>query len=272
MNHISVQDASRELRADIIEMIYLAKDGHPGPCFSAVDIIAALYFGGVLNVDPQRPDWEDRDRFVLSKGHACPALYAALSRRGFFPLEELKTLRAVNSRLQGHPDMKKTPGVDAVTGALGNGLSMGLGLAIGLRKQGKDGKVYALVGDGEFQEGVIWETLMAAKHHKAGNLIVLMDHNGFQSGGTIEELSGLEPILPKIEAFGWHCSEADGHDHEEILKRIGDAQNDPRPSFILCKTKKGKGLPFMEGDNSWHKKVPSQAQYEQAMSLLRKEQ
>lgn len=266
-----LEEIAASLRADALEMVYDVKDGHLGPAYSAVDIITALYFGGILRVNPQDPNDRDRDRFVLSKGHACPVLYAALARKGFFPREELLSLRKIHSRLQGHPVLQKTPGIDAVTGSLGNGLAMAVGMALGLKYRGSQARVYVLVGDGEFQEGVIWESLMGAVHHRLDNLTVLMDHNLFQSGGSIEEVSGLLPVLPKMQAFNLECREVDGHDYQAILDAVRAGAGNGRPSFILCHTTKGKGVPFMEGDNSWHKRVPTEEQYVSAKSHLKGE-
>jgi transketolase len=263
-----LQKQANELRKDVVKMVYLAKDGHPGPALSIADIIATLYFK-VLHIDGKNPNWEKRDRFILSKGHACPVVYSALARRGFFPEEILPTLRAFGSKLQGHPDMKKTPGIDMTSGSLGNGLSIGLGMTLAAKYLGNEYYVYVIMGDGELQEGIVWEAMMAAAKYQAGRLIVFVDHNGLQSGDSVAKVSGLLPILPKFEAFGWHCREIDGHDIGQILAAIESAQNEQeRPSLILARTVKGKGVPFMEGDNSWHKRVPTQEQYEEAIAAL----
>ena len=266
-----LEDMADSLRADALEMVYDVKDGHLGPAYSAVDIITALYFGDVLRVTPLNPHDKDRDRFVLSKGHACPVLYGALAKRGFFPHDELLSLRRIHSRLQGHPVLQKTPGIDAVTGSLGNGLAMGVGMALALKYRGSQARVFVLVGDGEFQEGIIWESLLAAVHHGLDNLTILMDHNLFQSGGSIEEVSGLLPVLPKMQAFGMDCREVDGHDHLAIIDAVKAGAGHGRPSFILCHTTKGKGVPFMENDNSWHKRVPTEEQYVSAKNHLKGE-
>jgi transketolase len=263
-----VGEAARQIRRDVVCMIHLAGDGHPGPALSVADIVAALYFK-VLRVDPADPLWEGRDRFILSKGHACPALYAALARRGFFPPEALPSLRSLGSILQGHPVMRKTPGVDSTSGSLGNGISIGLGMTLAARVNRQDYFTYVIVGDGEIQEGIVWEAAMAATHYKAGRLIVFVDHNGQQSGGPVREVSGLCPVLPKWEAFGWHCQEIDGHDPRAILTAVERAQTETdRPSCIVARTVKGKGIPFMEADNSWHKRVPTKDELEKALAAL----
>lgn len=263
-----VGEAARQIRRDVVCMIHLAGDGHPGPALSVADIVAALYFK-VLRVRPDDPQWPDRDRFILSKGHACPTLYAALARRGFFSSEVLPSLRSLGSILQGHPDMKKTPGVDSTSGSLGNGISIGLGMVLAARVNRRDYFTYVIAGDGEIQEGIVWEAAMAAAHYKAGRLIVFVDNNGYQSGDAICKISGLHPILPKWEAFGWHCQEIDGHELRAILTAIERAQAETdRPSCIVARTVKGKGVPFMEADNSWHKRVPTKDELDKALAVL----
>jgi len=235
---------------------------------SAADMIAALYFD-VMRLNPADPSWEGRDRFVLSKGHACPAMYAALSARGYFPREELFTLRFLHSRLQGHPYAPKTPGLDATTGSLGNGVSVGLGMALAARIKKLDYRVYVITGDGELGEGLIWEAAMCAGHQKAANLTVFVDNNNYQSGGTVGEVSGVYPIAEKWRDFGWHVQEIDGHDMGQILQAVENAQREKeRPSAIVAKTVKGKGVSFMIGDNSWHKRVYTGEEYEIAMREL----
>jgi transketolase len=263
-----VAEAARQIRRDVVTMVHLAGDGHPGPALSVADIVAALYFK-VLRVKPSEPLWEGRDRFILSKGHACPALYAALARRGFFSPDALPSLRGLGSILQGHPVMRKTPGVDSTSGSLGNGVSIGLGMTLAARVNRQDYYTYVIVGDGEIQEGIVWEAAMAAAHYRAGRLIVFVDHNGQQSGGPVREVSGLYPILPKWEAFGWHCQKIDGHDLDAIFTAIERAQAETdRPSCIVARTVKGKGIPFMEADNSWHKRVPTKDELEKALAFL----
>lgn len=263
-----LEEIARLVRIDIVTMIHKAGDGHPGPALSATDLITALYFH-IMNVNPKNPGWEDRDRFILSKGHGCPALYAALARKGYFSRSELLGLRSLESFLQGHPDMHKTPGIDSTSGSLGNGVSIGLGMALAGRYLGKDYFTYVITGDGEIQEGVVWEAAMAAKKYKAGKLIVFVDNNGIQSGGSVKSVSGLNPILPKWEAFGWHCQEIDGHNFADILQATEKAKaNTEQPSLIQAHTIKGQGVPFMIGDNSWHKRVPTKEQYAEAMHAL----
>ncbi len=263
-----LEEIACQIRIDIITMIHKAGDGHPGGSLSVTDMITALYFE-VMNVDPKHPEKPDRDRFVLSKGHACPALYAALARKGYFSRDELPRLRSLESHLQGHPDMNKTPGIDSTAGSLGNGVSIGLGMVLAGRLTGHDYFTYVITGDGEIQEGVIWEAAMTASKYKAGRLIVFVDNNGIQSSGPVDKVSGLYPILPKWAAFGWHCQEIDGHDFSQILSAIEKAQAcTDQPSVIQAHTVKGKGVPFMVGDNSWHKRVPTTEEYREAMRHL----
>jgi len=261
-------EKARLVRRDILRMIHLAGDGHPGPSLSVVEIVTALYFG-IMRVDPKNPKWQERDRFILSKGHACPALYAVLARLGFFQLDELPGLRSLESILQGHPDMNKTPGIDTTSGSLGNGISIGLGMALAGRLRGQNYFTYVVTGDGELEEGVVWEAMMAAAHYHVARLITVIDNNEMQSGGPVAKISGLYPILPKLEAFGWHCQEIDGHDFSEILNSIELAQREEsKPSVILAHTIKGKGVPFMIGDNSWHKRVPTKEELQEALLAL----
>lgn len=263
-----LQDCARRIRKDVVEMVYRTKDGHPSPSFSVAEILAALYFD-ILRIDPEHPKWEDRDRFILSKGHACPALYAALARRGYFSPDELTTLRYLHSNLQGHPYEPKTPGLDSTTGSLGNGVSIGLGMAMAARIRKQDYRVYVVTGDGELGEGLIWEAAMAAGHHKMANLTVFVDNNNYQSGGTVGEISGPYPIAEKWADFGWHTQTIDGHDIAQILEAVEQAKLVvDKPSVIVAKTVKGQGLSFMVGDNTWHKRVYTDAEYEQAMIEL----
>ena len=265
---LELEDRARQIRRDIVEMVYRTGDGHPGPSMSAADLITALYFD-ILKIDPARPDWDERDRFVLSKGHACPALYSALARRGYFPPGELLTLRFLHSRLQGHPYAPKTIGLDATTGSLGNGLSVGLGMALAARIRKLDYRVYVITGDGELGEGLIWEAAMCAGHQKASNLTVFVDNNNYQSGGTVGEITGVYPIEDKFAAFGWHTQSIDGHDFGQILEAVEKARLEKeRPSAIIARTVKGKGVSFMVGDNSWHKRVYTADEYRKAMAEL----
>jgi transketolase len=268
-NVSDLTETARLLRRDVVTMVHLAGDGHPGPALSVADMVTALYFR-TLRIDPANPDWPQRDRFILSKGHACPVVYAALARRGFFSHDLLPSLRSLGSILQGHPDMNKTPGIDITAGSLGHGISLGLGMTLAGRYNGNDYMTYVITGDGELEEGIVWEAAMAAFHFRAGRLVVLVDHNGFQSSDTqVGDMSGLLPILPKWESFGWHCQEIDGHDFHQILGAIGQAQEETdRPSLILAHTIKGKGVPFMENDNSWHKRVPTKEQLDTALEAL----
>ena len=245
------------LRFDAVKMIHQSGDGHPGPCMSIGEIMAFLFFEE-LRLDPKNPQWPGRDRFILSKGHACPILYACLARRGFFPADELPKLRTLEGILQGHPDMNKTPGVDTVSGSLGNGVAIGLGMALGCRMQGLDSNVFVVVGDGEQQEGIIWEGAMSAAQYRAGNLIVFADCNNHQSGGKVTELSSLYPAAEKWAAFHWHVQSIDGHDPNALRQAVRNAKAEKdRPSFIECKTVKGKNIPYMENNNAWHKRVPT---------------
>ena len=263
-------EKARVLRRDVFTMIHQCGDGHPGAALSIADLIAALYFH-VLRVDPQNPHWPERDRFILSKGHGCPAYYAALARRGFFPVEWLPTLRRLGSPLQGHPVMNKTPGVDMTTGSLGHGIPIGAGMAAAGRLAGRNYFVYVITGDGELNEGIVWEAAQSAAHMRLGRLIAFVDHNGWQSGGYVKDVSGFTNIGPAFAAFGWHTREIDGHDFDQILDAVEEAQADTaRPSLIVARTVKGKGIPFTENDNSWHKRVPTRAELEAALKHLEK--
>jgi len=257
-----------QLRKDVIRMTCEAGSGHPGGSLSAADIIAVLYFH-VLKLDPKNPDWEDRDRFILSKGHSCPIVYAALAERGFFPVEELMTLRKIGSRLQGHPDMRKTPGIDMTSGSLGQGLSVGVGMALGARLMRKDFRVFVMLGDGEIQEGQVWEAAMAAGHHRLGNLKAILDYNRLQVDGIVNEIVTIEPVVEKWLAFNWAVREIDGHNLEEILAAFdwADSVRD-KPCIIIAHTIKGKGVSFMENAVGWHGKAPSPEQRDMALKEL----
>ncbi len=260
---------ANELRLNVVDMVHRAGDGHPGPALSIADIVAVLYFK-MMNINPEIPNWEERDRFILSKGHACPIVYAALARKGYFSKEKLPELRSLGSILQGHPDMLKTPGIDMTSGSLGNGIAIGSGIAAAAKVNTLDYNVYVITGDGELQEGVIWESAMSAVHFKLNNLIVFIDHNGFQSGGSIKDINkSVYPVTDKWESFGWHVQTIDGHNIEQIINSISKAKADKiRPSVIIAKTVKGKGLPFMENDNSWHKRVPTEKELKIAEDIL----
>lgn len=268
MTDKELERMANRLRLDVVETVHAAGDGHPGPCMSVADLISVLYFEE-MRLNPEEPGWRERDRFILSKGHACPVLYAALARRGFFGLEELPKLRSLKGMLQGHPDMHKTPGIDSVSGSLGNGVAIGLGMALGLRQQKIDSYVYVAVGDGEMNEGVIWEAAMAAAWHKAGNLIVFGDCNNEQSGGRCTEMTSLYPVHEKWEAFHWHVQRIDGHNIKEIREAVRAAKAvKDRPSFIEMKTVKGKNIPYMEDNNAWHKRTPTAEEVETARKAL----
>ena len=249
-------------------MLTRAGSGHPGSSLSSVEIVTALYFGGFLRYDPARPDWSERDRFILSKGHGVPVLYAALAEAGFFPVEELNTLRTVDSRLQGHPVQGTAPAMEASTGSLGQGLSIGLGMALAARLDAADWKVWVLMGDGECQEGQVWEAAMAAGHHRPENLIAIVDYNKFQLDGAIADIIGLEPLAEKWRAMGWEVREADGHDMEEVLDALEWARTRGAPACIVAHTVKGKGVSFMENNNHYHGVTPTAEERERAIAEL----
>ena len=264
-----LEKKARKVREDIIEEVYMAKSGHPGGSLSVADILTALYFK-VMNIDPKNPNKEDRDRFVLSKGHCSPALYSCLANRGFFPVEDLKTFRNINSYLQGHPDKNKVPGVDMTTGSLGQGLSCANGMAIAGKMNKKDYRVYCVLGDGEIEEGQIWEAALAANKYKLDNLCVIVDNNNLQIDGTIEEVMSSYPIDEKFRSFGFEVIKIDGHDIEEIIKAFEVAKNvKGKPTCIIAKTIKGKGISYMENQVGWHGKAPNDEQYEQAIKEMR---
>ncbi len=256
------------LRKHIIEQVYNAQSGHPGGSLSCADIITVLYFN-VMRVDPKNPQWEDRDRFVLSKGHCSPALYAALAEKGFFPKEELPKFRRIDSFLEGHPSMRYVPGVDMSTGSLGQGISAAVGMAIAGKIDNKDSNVYALIGDGETQEGQVWEALMAAAHYKLDNLIVFLDHNHLQIDGNISDVMSPEPVEEKFKAFGWKVVAINGHDHLQIIEAINEAKKSKgKPTMIVAETIKGKGVSFMENEAGWHGVAPDREQAEKAKAEL----
>lgn len=257
------------LRIDIIEMLGQAGSGHPGGSLSAADIVAALYFGDILDVRPDDPAWPRRDRFVLSKGHAAPVLYAALARRGFFPTDTLRSLRQLGSILQGHPDSKVTPGVEASTGSLGQGLSIAVGMALAGRLDGRDYRVWTLLGDGECQEGQVWEAAMSAAHYRLGRLTAIVDHNRLQIGGPVARVMSPEPLGEKFKAFGWDVAHVDGHDIGALLELFDERRGmDGKPLAVIAETIKGKGVSFMEDDASWHGKAPKGEELEIALREL----
>lgn len=268
MNEQMLKEQAKEIRKDIVTMIGQAKSGHPGGSLSAAEIVTYLYFEE-MNVDPANPKWEDRDRFVLSKGHAAPVLYAALARRGFFPVEELSSLRKIGSHLQGHPDMKKVPGVDLSTGSLGTGFSAATGIAMACKLDQKKNYVYALLGDGELQEGQVWEAAMSAAHYKLDNLIAFVDNNGLQIDGNIDDVMSPNPIDAKFAAFGWHVLCIDGHDFQQIADAVAAAKAEKgRPTMIVAKTVKGKGVSYMENQAGWHGSAPNEEQVAAALAEL----
>ncbi|MEG0619755.1 MAG: transketolase [Raoultibacter sp.] len=253
-----LENKANALRIDIVDMIARAGSGHPGGSLSCTDILAALYLGQVLHHDAANPEDDARDRFILSKGHAAPALYAALAHAGYFPREELVTLRQLGSRLQGHPDSKKLPGVEVCTGSLGQGLSIAAGLACGLRLEGNDAHVFTLLGDGECQEGQVWEAAMFAAHQHLGNLVAIIDHNGLQIDGCVSDVCSPEDIGVKFSAFGWEVASCDGHDMAAVVATLSAAraQKTGKPYVVIAETVKGKGVSFMEDKAGWHGKAP----------------
>ena len=261
--------AACKVRMGVVEGTHSAKAGHPGGSLSAADLFTYLYFKE-LNVDPKNPKWEDRDRFVLSKGHTAPGLYAALANRGFFPVDDLSTLRHIDSYLQGHPNMNTVPGVDMSTGSLGQGVSCAAGMALAARRMGKSCRVYTLLGDGEIQEGQVWEAMMFAAHYKLDNFCAIVDNNGLQIDGPIDQVMSPYPIPEKLKAFGFSVIEIDGHDFDQMEAAFEKAKaTKGAPTAIVMKTTKGKGVSYMEGQAGWHGKAPNDEEYEIAMKELR---
>lgn len=271
MNESQLKEVARkayQIRKHSLEMLCGAGTGHPGGSLSEAEILSALYFAK-MRLDPARPDWEERDRFVLSKGHACPALYAALAMKGYFAEKELAGLRQLGSCLQGHPDMKKTPGIDISTGSLGQGLSAGLGMALAARLLAKAVRVYVLLGCGELQEGQVWEAAMAAAHYKASNLTAIVDYNRLQIDGPNSQVMEVSPLMAKWEAFGWKTLQIDGHDLRQIMAALDEAElNSASPTVIIANTVKGKGVSFMENQVGWHGKAPSREELNRALAEL----
>jgi len=268
---LELKRAANQMRQDIIEMLVPAKSGHPGGSLSAADVVATLYFHE-MRIDPNNPAWSDRDRFILAKGHAAPVLYAALAEKGFFPKEELKGLRQTGHMLQGHPDMKRTPGVDMSTGSLGHGLSVANGVALAGKLDNKDYQVYVVLGDGEMAEGLVWEAAMSAAHYKLDNITAILDYNGLQIDGHTDEVMTSAPLPEKWKAFGWHVIEVDGHDIEALLKGFAEAKTvKGQPTILIARTIKGKGVSFMENEVGWHGSAPNAEQAEQALKELREE-
>ncbi len=271
MDKLMLMKIANEVRKDIVTAVHSAKAGHPGGSLSAADIFTYLYFEE-MNIDPKDPRKPDRDRFVLSKGHTAPGLYAALAEKGFFPKEDLKTLRHTGSYLQGHPDMKSIPGVDMSSGSLGQGISTAVGMAIAAKISNDDYRVYTLLGDGEIQEGQVWEASMLAAHHKLDNLVVIVDNNNLQIDGDISEVNSPYPIDKKFEAFNFHVINIDGNDFDQIDAAFKEARMvKGKPTAIIAKTLKGKGVSFMENQAGWHGKAPNDEEYKIAMEDLEKE-
>ena len=264
-----LQVTACHVRMGVINATHGAKAGHPGGSLSAADMFTYLYFKE-MNIDPKNPKGENRDRFVLSKGHTAPGLYSALANRGFFPVEDLPTLRHIDSYLQGHPNMNTVPGVDMSTGSLGQGISCAVGMALGLKHQGKSARVYTLLGDGEIQEGQVWEACMAAAHYKLDNFVAIVDNNGLQIDGNVADVMSPYPIVDKLEAFGFKVVAIDGHDFDQIEAAFNTARETKgQPTAIVMKTVKGKDVSFMENNAGWHGKAPNDAEHEQAIGELK---
>ena len=270
MTNEELELMAKKVRKGIIEAVYSNNSGHPGGSLSIADILTVLYFKE-MNINPKNPKWEDRDRLVLSKGHCSPALYSCLANRGYFPVEDLKTFRNINSYLQGHPDMKNIPGVDMTTGSLGQGLSSANGMAIAGKMEGKDYRVYCVLGDGEIEEGQIWEAAMTSAKYKLDNLCVIVDNNNLQIDGKIEEVMSPYPIDEKFRSFGFQIINIDGHNIREIIDALDVAKNvKEKPVCIIAKTIKGKGISYMENKAEWHGKAPNEEQYKLALKELEK--
>jgi transketolase len=268
---IELEEQARELRIDSLDMIYRRRAGHPGGSLSVAEIMAALFFHK-MHLDPERPDWPERDRFILSKGHASAILYAALARRGFFPMEDLKQWGELSCHLQGHPDCLKTPGVEMTSGILGHGLAIGSGLALAARMNNLNHRVYVLLGDGECQAGVIWEGAMTAAKYRLANLTAIVDYNNVQLDGPVHEIMPLEPFEEKWRTFNWAVLEINGHNMRQVLEALDMAdETHDRPAVIVAHTTKGKGVSFMENDSRWHGIPPDDAQYAQAIAELKGE-
>ena len=259
---------ARDIRKHVVRMVGAASSGHPGGSLSAADIVTVLYFNE-MNIRPNDPEWPERDRFVLSKGHAAPVLYAALAEAGYFPVDELITLRRIDSHLQGHPSMRSTPGVEMSTGSLGQGLSAACGMAIAAKLDGATRRVYALLGDGELEEGQIWEAVMTAAHRRLDNLTAFVDANGLQIDGPVAEIKSMERIGERFAAFGWHVVEVDGHDIAAIMAALAEARRiQGRPTVVVARTVKGKGVSFMENQVGWHGTAPKPDQVQAALAEL----
>ncbi len=267
-NYEELKETARRIRMDVIRAIHEAGSGHPGGSLSATDILTALYFDE-MNIDPKNPKMEERDKFVLSKGHAVPALYAALAERGFYPPEDMMTLRKLDSHFQGHPNMHKVPGIEMSTGSLGQGFSVAVGMATAGKMDRNPGRVYALCGDGELQEGIIWEAALSAAHRHLDNLTLIVDWNGLQIDGNVDDVKAVAPIGDKFHSFGWHVLNVDGHSFPDLLAALDEAKETKgRPTVIVAKTHKGYGVSFMEDQAGWHGKAPNDEQFEQAIKEL----
>jgi len=264
-DHKGLKEIARNIRKDIVSMIHTSKSGHPGGSLSSVEILTALYFDE-MNIDTNNCKMEDRDRFVLSKGHAAPVLYATLAHKGYFDREELNGLRKINRMLQGHPDMKGTPGVEMSTGSLGQGFSVACGMAMASKLDNAPWRVYALLGDGEVQEGIVWEAAMSAAHYKLDNMVAFLDYNGLQIDGKTEDVMNIGSIVDKFKAFGWNVIEIDGHDFDQIFAALDMAKETVgKPTMVVAKTIKGKGVSFMENEAGWHGAAPSDSDLERAL-------
>ena len=267
----TLEKTASEVRIGVVRAIHNAGSGHPGGSLSAADIVTALYFDE-MNIDPEHPDMDGRDKFILSKGHAGPVQYSALAARGYFDMEEFMTLRKLGSKFQGHPDMRKVPGIEMSTGSLGQGFSAAGGMAMANKLDGNDGRIYVLLGDGEIQEGIVWEASMSAAHNKLDNLVGILDHNGLQIDGRNEDVMTVAPVADKFAAFGWNVINIDGHDFAQILDAFSKAREcTGRPTMIIAETVKGKGVSFMENEAGWHGKAPDEEQTKQAIAELRGE-
>lgn len=265
---LELKKIATDIRIGAIEAVYNAKSGHPGGALSASDIMACLYFSE-LRINVENPSDPDRDRFVLSKGHSCPALYSAMAHKGYFPVEDLKGFRHLGTAVQGHPDMKSIKGIDMSAGSLGQGFSCACGMALAGKLDNKDYRVYSMIGDGESQEGQVWEAIMFASHYKLDNLCLIIDNNGLQIDGRVEDVMNTMPYESKLEAFGWNVITIDGHDIEQILGALNSAKTvKGKPTAIVARTVKGKGVSYMENEAGWHGKAPNDAEYEIAMAEL----
>ena len=264
----SLEKTAAEIRCGIIKAIHTAGSGHPGGSLSAADIVTALYFDE-MNVDPKDPKMKGRDKFILSKGHAGPVQYSALAVKGYYPMEDFMTLRKLGSKFQGHPDMHKVPGIEMSTGSLGQGISAAGGMALANKLDNDPGRIYVLLGDGEIQEGIVWEALMSAAHYKLDNMVAILDHNGLQIDGKNEDVMTVAPVVEKFQAFGWNVIQIDGHDFKQILDAFKQARAcKGRPTMIVAETIKGKGVSFMENNAGWHGKAPDEEQTKQALAEL----